>query len=211
VPFALLLFYSVTCSLITKFFAGDWFQLTLKEGLTVFRDQEFSADMMGANGAVKRIGDVITLRARQFAEDAGPMKHPIRPESYLSMDNFYTATVYEKGAEIIRMYQTLLSVDGFRKGMDLYFKRHDGSAVTCDDFLAAMADANGVDLTQFARWYGTPGTPTVKYSSTFNKNDGTFALTLEQTSSSTAGPLHIPVAVGVRNEKRLASRESSQY
>jgi aminopeptidase N len=179
--------------------------------LTVFRDQEFSADMMGANGAVKRIGDVITLRARQFAEDAGPMKHPIRPESYLSMDNFYTATVYEKGAEIIRMYQTLLSVDGFRKGMDLYFERHDGSAVTCDDFLAAMADANGVDLTQFARWYGTPGTPTVKYSSTFNKNDGTFALTLEQTSSSTAGPLHIPVAVGVRNEKCLASRESSQY
>lgn len=181
-----------SCSLL-----GDWFQLTLKEGLTVFRDQEFSCDMMGANGAVKRIEDVISLRARQFAEDAGPMKHPIRPESYVSMDNFYTATVYVKGAEIIRMYQTLLSVEGFRKGMDLYFERHDGSAVTCDDFLAAMADANGADLTQFSRWYNTAGTPTVKYSSLYT--DGTFSLTLEQSSMSTQGPLHIPVAVGVRS------------
>lgn len=157
--------------------------------------------MMGANGAVKRIEDVIALRARQFAEDAGPMKHPIRPDSYVSMDNFYTATVYVKGAEIIRMYQTLLSVQGFRKGMDLYFQRHDGSAVTCDDFLSAMADANGVDLTQFARWYSTAGTPMVKYSSTYQ--DGTFELTLEQSSSSTMGPLHIPVAVGVRTGKKL--------
>lgn len=133
----------------------DWFQLTLKEGLTVFRDQEFSGDMN--SNAVKRIEDVRGLRGRQFNEDAGPMSHPIRPESYISMDNFYTATVYVKGAEVIRMYQTLLSREGFKKGMDLYFERHDGSAVTCDDFLAAMADANGRDLSQFARWYSTPG------------------------------------------------------
>lgn len=128
----------------------DWFQLTLKEGLTVFRDQEFSGDMNSK--AVNRIENVQALRARQFAEDAGPMSHPIRPESYISMDNFYTSTVYNKGAEIIRMYQTLLGKDGFRKGMDLYFERHDGSAVTCDDFLAAMADANGADLSQFSLW-----------------------------------------------------------
>jgi len=139
----------------------DWFQLTLKEGLTVYRDQKFSSDMMDSS-AVKRIEDVKSLRGRQFAEDAGPMKHPIRPESYISMDNFYTATVYSKGAEVIRMYSTLLSEEGFRKGMDLYFERHDGNAVTCDDFRMAMADANDVDLTQFARWYSTPGTPTVK-------------------------------------------------
>jgi aminopeptidase N len=128
----------------------DWFQLTLKEGLTVFRDQEFSGDMNSK--PVNRIENVQALRARQFAEDAGPMSHPIRPDSYISMDNFYTSTVYNKGAEIIRMYQTLLGKDGFRKGMDLYFERHDGSAVTCDDFLSAMADANGVDLSQFSLW-----------------------------------------------------------
>ncbi|MGE8358087.1 MAG: aminopeptidase N, partial [Microvirgula sp.] len=125
----------------------DWFQLSLKEGLTVFRDQEFSADM--GSRAVKRIGDVRNLRAMQFPEDAGPMSHPIRPESYLEMNNFYTMTVYEKGAEVVRMYHTLFGEDGFRRGMDLYFKRHDGQAVTCDDFRAAMADANGADLTQF--------------------------------------------------------------
>ena len=117
----------------------DWFQLTLKEGLTVYRDQEFSGDMNSK--AVNRIENVQALRARQFAEDAGPMSHPIRPESYISMDNFYTSTVYNKGAEIIRMYETLLGKDGFRKGMDLYFERHDGSAVTCDDFLAAIRPA----------------------------------------------------------------------
>jgi aminopeptidase N len=128
----------------------DWFQLTLKEGLTVYRDQEFSGDMNSK--AVNRIENVQSLRARQFAEDAGPMSHPIRPESYISMDNFYTSTVYNKGAEIIRMYETLLGKDGFRKGMDLYFELHDGSAVTCDDFLAAMADANSVDLSQFSLW-----------------------------------------------------------
>jgi Aminopeptidase N len=128
----------------------DWFQLTLKEGLTVFRDQEFSGEM--GSKAVKRIEDVQALRARQFAEDAGPMSHPIRPESYISMDNFYTATVYSKGAEVIRMYNTLLTEEGFRKGMNLYFERHDGTGVTCDDFRAAMADANGVDLDQFGLW-----------------------------------------------------------
>jgi aminopeptidase N len=150
---------------------------------------------------------------------AGPMSHPIRPESYISMDNFYTATgkdinigmfmvqltlssllcaskVYSKGAEVIRMYQTLLGKDGFRKGMDLYFERHDGNAVTCDDFLAAMADANDVDLSQFARWYSTNGTPTVKYESKYDEAAGIFYLTLSQESNS-AEPLHIPVSVGL--------------
>jgi len=175
----------------------DWFQLTLKEGLTVFRDQEFSADMMNSH-AVKRIEDVKSLRGRQFNEDASPMSHPIRPESYISMDNFYTATVYSKGAEVIRMYQTILGGrEGFRKGMDLYFQRHDGHAVSCDDFRSAMADANDVDLSQFARWYSTNGTPTVTYSTDYNKDNETFSLTLEQSSQSTEGPLHIPISVGL--------------
>ena len=128
----------------------DWFQLTLKEGLTVFRDQWFSSD--ATSKAVKRIEDVRSLRAGQFKEDGGPMSHPIRPESYISMDNFYTATVYSKGAEVVRMYRTMLGEAGFKKGMILYFERHDGTAVTCDDFRAAMADANGVDLAQFENW-----------------------------------------------------------
>jgi aminopeptidase N len=170
----------------------DWFQLTLKEGLTVFRDQEFSGDMNSK--AVNRIENVRGLRAGQFAEDAGPMSHPIRPESYISMDNFYTATVYSKGAEVIRMYQTLLSVDGFRKGMDLYFERHDGEAVTCDDFLSAMGDANGVDLSQFARWYSTNGTPLVTYD--YKYEEGSFTLTLSQKSTSEE-PLQIPVSFGL--------------
>jgi aminopeptidase N len=135
----------------------DWFQLTLKEGLTVFRDQQFSAEM--SSRAVKRIDDVKRLRFSQFPEDAGPMSHPIRPESYISMDNFYTATVYEKGAEVIRMIDTLVGSDGFRRGMDLYFQRHDGQAVTCDDFRSAMADANSVDLELFEGWYRQSGTP----------------------------------------------------
>jgi len=172
----------------------DWFQLTLKEGLTVFRDQEFSGDM-GSN-AVKRIEDVNFLKARQFSEDAGPMQHPIRPESYISMDNFYTGTVYRKGAEVIRMYNTLLSAAGFRKGMDLYFKRHDGDAVTCDDFRAAMANANDVDLSQFGLWYETPGTPTITYSSEFDEALGTFKLTLKQ-SSKNEKPMHIPISTGL--------------
>jgi aminopeptidase N len=164
----------------------------LKEGLTVFRDQEFSGDMNSK--AVNRIENVRGLRARQFAEDAGPMSHPIRPDSYISMDNFYTATVYSKGAEVIRMYQTLLSVEGFRKGMDLYFERHDGQAVTCDDFLAAMSDANEVDLSQFARWYSTNGTPAVTYD--YKYESGTFTLTLSQKSSNEL-PLHIPISFGL--------------
>jgi aminopeptidase N len=139
----------------------DWFQLSLKEGLTVFRDQEFSADMVGTESgrAVKRIDDVRVLRQAQFPEDAGPMAHPVRPDSYVEISNFYTVTVYEKGSEVVRMYQTLLGRDGFRKGMDLYFQRHDGQAVTCDDFRAAMADANGRNLDQFERWYSQAGTP----------------------------------------------------
>lgn len=173
----------------------DWFQLTLKEGLTVYRDQEFSGDMMGSH-AVKRIEDVRGLRAGQFAQDAGPMSHPIRPESYISMDNFYTATVYSKGAEVIRMYRTLFGKDGFRKGMDLYFQRHDGNAVTCDDFLSAMADANDADMSQFALWYSTNGTPTVNYETKYDEEKKTFYLTLSQESNSDK-PMHIPVSVGL--------------
>lgn len=150
--------------------------------------------------AVKRIEDVNALRARQFAEDAGPMSHPIRPESYISMDNFYTATVYSKGAEVIRMYRTILGKEGFRRGMDLYFERHDGNAVTCDDFLSAMGDANGVDLSQFARWYTTNGTPVVKYESKYDADKKTFYLTLSQESNSDV-PLHIPVGVGLIDKK----------
>jgi aminopeptidase N len=133
----------------------DWFQLSLKEGLTVFRDQEFSADLMGnASGrAVKRIEDVRLLRQVQFPEDAGPMAHPIRPDSYQEINNFYTVTIYEKGAEIIRMQHTLVGTVGFKKGMDLYFSRHDGQAVTCDDFVSAMADANHFNFDQFKHWY----------------------------------------------------------
>jgi aminopeptidase N len=157
----------------------DWFQLTLKEGLTVFRDQEFSADMSARSAAsekaahsaraVKRIEDVRVLRMAQFPEDAGPMAHPIRPESYQEINNFYTATVYEKGAEVIRMLQTLVGREGFRAGMDLYFKRHDGQAVTCDDFVCAIADANKRDLSQFMHWYRQAGTPTLQVQETFEQ------------------------------------------
>lgn len=172
----------------------DWFQLTLKEGLTVFRDQQFTADRTSA--AVKRIDDVRVLRAGQFAEDAGPMRHPIRPESYVVMDNFYTATVYNKGAEVIRMYHTLLGAQGFRAGMDLYFQRHDGQAVTCDDFRAAMADANGRDLTQFERWYMQSGTPLLRAE--LRHEADAAVLVLRQSGPDTPGkgayqPMHIPV------------------
>ncbi len=178
----------------------DWFQLTLKEGLTVFRDEEFTADTTSA--AVKRIYDVQGLRTVQFAEDAGPTAHPVRPESYVKMDNFYTNTVYRKGAEVVRMYQTLLGRDGFRKGMDLYFERHDGDAVTCDDFRAAMADANGADLERFARWYAQPGTPTVRAQGTWDATAETYTLRLEQSlpeqhAGPDSSPLHVPVAVGL--------------
>ncbi|MHA7679650.1 aminopeptidase N [Cupriavidus sp. PET2-C1] len=187
----------------------DWFQLSLKEGLTVFRDQEFSADMMGSESgrAVKRIEDVRMLRQVQFPEDAGPMAHPVRPDSYEEINNFYTVTVYEKGAEVVRMYQTLLGRDGFRKGMDLYFQRHDGQAVTCDDFRAAMADANGRDLTQFGRWYSQAGTPVVAVRTAWDAATGTLALTLSQTSPKVGIetrpgtpdklPFHIPFALGL--------------
>jgi len=178
----------------------DWFQLSLKEGLTVFRDQEFSADMGSA--AVKRINDVRLLRAMQFAEDAGPMAHPVRPESYVEINNFYTVTVYEKGAEVVRMYQTLLGRDGFRKGLDLYFERHDGQAVTTDDFRAAMADANGADLTQFSRWYSQAGTPIVEVKAAYDDKDRSYTLGLRQSCPSTPGqpdkePFHIPFALGL--------------
>ena len=182
----------------------DWFQLSLKEGLTVFRDQEFSADMIGSDSgrAVKRIDDVRVLRQAQFPEDAGPMAHPVRPDSYVEINNFYTVTVYEKGAEVVRMYQTLLGREGFRKGMDLYFERHDGQAVTCDDFRAAMADANGRDLSQFERWYSQAGTPLLQAAADYDAKRKTLTLTLEQSCPATPGqkkkqPFHIPVAVGL--------------
>ncbi|MET3132558.1 aminopeptidase N [Oxalobacteraceae bacterium GrIS 1.11] len=182
----------------------DWFQLSLKEGLTVFRDQEFSADMIGtATGrAVTRIDQVRTLRQAQFPEDAGPMAHPVRPDSFVEINNFYTVTIYEKGAEVVRMMQTLVGRDGFRKGMDLYFKRHDGQAVECDDFRAAMADANGRDLRQFERWYSQAGTPVVKVVTQYDAEAQSFHITLAQSCPGTPGqadklPFHIPVAVGL--------------
>ena len=199
----------------------DWFQLTLKEGLTVFRDQWFSSDMTGE--AVKRIGDVRSLRGRQFQEDGGPMAHPIRPESYISMDNFYTATVYSKGAEVVRMYRTILGEAGFKKGMKLYFERHDGDAVTCDDFRAAMSDANNVDLTQFERWYTQAGTPTVHVQSTYDSSEKKLSLTLKQTAPTTPGPgqkaeekqpWHIPVTFGLlsaQSGEEIAASQVLQF
>ena len=165
----------------------DWFQLTLKEGLTVFRDEEFSADMQSR--AAKRIESIRDLRIRQFPEDAGPMAHPIRPDKYIEINNFYTATVYEKGATVIRMYHTLLGEDGFQAGMKLYFERHDGQAVTCDDFLAAMADANGRDLSGFSRWYSQSGTPEVTVAMDHDKESGRLELTLSQHTPPTP-PVH---------------------
>lgn len=178
----------------------DWFQLSLKEGLTVFRDQEFSADQMGTESgrAVKRIEDVRLLRQMQFPEDAGPMAHPIRPDEYQEINNFYTVTVYEKGAEVVRMYQTLFGREGFRKGMDLYFKRHDGMAVTCDEFIAAMADANKRDLSQFKHWYSQAGTPRVYVKEHFDANKQEYSLTLHQLCLASPGQqkkelFHIPL------------------
>jgi len=161
----------------------DWFQLTLKEGLTVFRDEEFSADMQSR--AVKRIRDIRDLRSRQYPEDDGPMCHPIRPDHYSAINNFYTATVYQKGATIIRMYHTLLGEDGFQKGMKLYFERHDGQAVTCDDFLKAMADANDVNLDRFGRWYSQSGTPQVKVTDHYDAATLTYTLNLCQHTAPT--------------------------
>jgi aminopeptidase N len=187
----------------------DWFQLSLKEGLTVFRDQEYGSDMYSR--AVQRIQEVRGLRAAQFPEDAGPMAHPVRPASYEEINNFYTATVYEKGAEVIRMMHTLLGEAGFQRGMKLYFERHDGQAVTCDAFVSAMQDASGVDLTQFRRWYEQAGTPRVTAECAFDAVTGEYCITLSQRNPPTAyekrleeegirferGPLHIPVAVGL--------------
>ncbi len=178
----------------------DWFQLSLKEGLTVFREQQFSA-FQGAP-AVRRIQEVRTLRAAQFPEDAGPMAHPVRPCEYAEINNFYTATVYMKGAEVIRMYHTLLGQEGFRRGLALYFERHDGQAVTCEDFLAAMADANDMDLARFGRWYEQSGTPVVSVDDAYDPATGTLTLTLRQHTEPTPDqrekhPLHIPVALGL--------------
>ena len=175
----------------------DWFQLSLKEGLTVFRDQEFSSDM--TSRAVKRLDDVRTLRMIQFPEDGGPLAHPVRPEKYIEINNFYTATVYNKGAEVIRMMHCLIGADAFRRGMDLYFERHDGQAVTCEDFVGAMEDASGVDLTHFRLWYSQAGTPAL--SITRSRQGDNLLLTLEQSCKATPGqlekkPLHMPVLVG---------------
>ena len=163
----------------------DWFQLSLKEGFTVFRDQEFSSDLNSR--AVQRIADADRLRVHQFPEDAGPMSHPIRPDSYMEINNFYTMTVYEKGAEVVRMIYTLLGRENFRKGTDLYFDRHDGQAVTCDNFVAAMEDANGVDLQQFRRWYGQSGTPELHISGSHDPEAKTYTLTVRQSCPDTAG------------------------
>ena len=194
----------------------DWFQLSLKEGLTVFRDQEFSQDMAGETSAraVKRIEDVRVLRTVQFAEDAGPMAHPVRPDSYVEINNFYTVTIYEKGSEVVRMMQTLVASpadlqgrDGFAKGMKLYFERHDGQAVTCDDFAQAIADANPASdlarlLPQFKRWYSQAGTPRLQARSVYNAAERSYTLTLSQSCHATPGqdskqPFVIPVTLGL--------------
>ncbi|OCG31986.1 aminopeptidase N [Gilliamella sp. Fer2-1] len=176
----------------------DWFQLSLKEGLTVFRDQEFSADM--GSRAIKRIEDVKLLRTVQFAEDASPMSHPIRPDQVIEMNNFYTVTVYEKGAEVIRMMHTLLGEDKFQAGMKLYFKRHDGCAATCDDFVAAMQDASGIDLTQFKLWYSQSGTPELTVTDNYDETKQQYSLTVEQCTPATQDQaqkqaLHIPLNI----------------
>ncbi|MEX6723263.1 aminopeptidase N [Parapedomonas caeni] len=178
----------------------DWFQLSLKEGLTVYRDQEFSADM--GSRALKRIEDVRTLRAGQFPEDAGPLAHPVRPESYIEISNFYTATVYNKGAEVIRMMATMLGEDKFRAGMDLYFERHDGQAVTCDDFVKAMEDAGGVDLSQFRLWYAQAGTPRLDVQLAYDAARAEATLTVAQLVPDTPGqakkkPMHMPFRVAL--------------
>ena len=201
----------------------DWFQLSLKEGLTVFRDQEFSQDMAGEPSAraVKRIEDVRVLRTVQFAEDAGPMAHPVRPDSYVEINNFYTVTIYEKGAEVVRMMQTLLASptdlqgrDGFAQGMKLYFERHDGQAVTCDDFAQAIADANPASplahhLSAFKRWYSQAGTPHLHAQGAYNAAERSYTLSLQQTCSVASGasphaPFVIPVSLGLLSRDGLA-------
>ncbi|MDK4609844.1 aminopeptidase N [Kingella kingae] len=190
----------------------DWFQLSLKEGLTVFRDQEFSGDR--ASRAVRRIENVNVLRTHQFAEDTSPMAHPVRPASYVEMNNFYTVTVYEKGAEVVRMYHTFLGEDGFQKGMKLYFERHDGQAVTCDDFRNAMADANGVDFSQFTLWYSQAGTPTLDVSGSLK--NGEYVLNVKQIlpdtpdqKASEKQAMMMPLSIAFLNEKgeKIAFRQ----
>jgi aminopeptidase N len=178
----------------------DWFQLCLKEGLTVFRDQEFSSDMRSR--PVKRIADVRGLRAAQFVEDAGPLAHPVRPETYNEINNFYTATVYEKGSEVVRMVKTLIGPDKFRAGMDLYFARHDGEAATVEQFIQCFADASGRDMTQFMRWYSQAGTPQVTVTSRFDAAGKTYTLDCKQSLAPTPGqptkePMVIPLALGL--------------
>ncbi len=189
----------------------DWFQLSLKEGLTVFRDQQFSAQMHSS--AVTRIQNVRLLRSQQFAEDAGPMAHPIRPEKVLEMNNFYTLTVYEKGSEVIRMLHTLIGVDKFRQGMDLYFSRFDGMAVTCDDFINAMSDASGKDLSQFKLWYSQSGTPVIKAQEKFDPQTNVYTLTLMQQSPVTKNQqnpqaLHIPIKIELISEENGEASQS---
>jgi aminopeptidase N len=178
----------------------DWFQLSLKEGLTVFRDQEFSSDMNSRS--VQRIDDVRILKNFQFKEDGGPMAHPVRPDSYQEINNFYTATVYNKGAEVIRMMHTLLGPELFRQGIDLYFERHDGQAVTCDDFAAAMSDASGIDLEQFKNWYSQAGTPVLQVKGEWDKTTEEYKLLVRQNCPDTPGqvakkPFHMPIIVGL--------------
>ncbi|TMP79078.1 aminopeptidase N [Pseudoalteromonas phenolica] len=180
----------------------DWFQLSLKEGLTVFRDQEFSSDL--GSRALNRIDAVMAMRTHQFAEDSGPMAHPIRPEKVIEMNNFYTVTVYNKGAEVIRMMHTLLGEENFQKGMQLYFQRHDGQAVTCDDFVSAMNDASGKCLNQFKLWYSQFGTPKIKVKTEYKQNEQKFVLKLEQihaASDPVTQPLHIPFAIELLDEE----------
>ena len=198
----------------------DWFQLSLKEGFTVYRDQEFSADLNSR--PVKRISDVNVLRNHQFAQDAGPMAHPVRPDSYMEISNFYTVTVYNKGAEVVRMIARLLGPEGFRKGTDLYFNRHDGEAVTTDDFVRAMEDANGVDLSQFRLWYRQAGTPELRVQREYDAAAREYRLTIEQHCPSTPGqpvkePFHIPLDMAlldaegrVLHQRLLEIREPRQ-
>ncbi len=189
----------------------NWFQLSLKEGLTVFRDQEFSSDMNARS--VKRISDVKNLRAFQFPEDAGPMTHPVRPDAYIKMDNFYTMTVYEKGAEVVRMIYQLLGKEGFRKGIDLYFKKFDGMAVTIEDFLGVMAEVSGRDLSQFHHWYTQSGTPQVAMERNYNSKAATLSLTFTQATTpdrdqETKVPLHIPMRIGFIDGKGKALKDT---
>ena len=181
----------------------DWFQLSLKEGLTVFRDQEFSADMNSR--AVQRIDDVQHLRKLQFAEDAGPLAHPIRPDNYIEINNFYTMTVYEKGAEVIRMFRTLMGPEKYRKATDLYFSRHDGQAATCEDWIKCMEEASGLDFSQFRLWYEQAGTPEVTFRGVHDIKNGVYNIELSQKMPDTPGqkdkkPMHIPVAIGLVDE-----------